>query len=413
LNKNKMKNYHSINRKGIADIKSVLIPVTLAGLLLVIGLNQIYKQKSPISKSIFFNSDNSLQKTNSKKSHDAASSLLRLKDYLKSIEEKNGFLKEKNDLLTNLLGSKEKELLRLNTEYASLKTDFDTKLNNLNAQLTKKDTEISGLNALKQNSENQIKQLNDRVSVLFNSQATFQSQLNQMQQEKTTLATELDKIKEELKKQLSVNETLNFSIIGLTETLNKKEQERLNIVKELAQLEASFLQTTGLLTKKSSEIEGKQNEISSIKAELDKASKEKEIVLSSLDEKERDLKELKSKLSEREAQVRELEKEVSDAKAHYAKIEQNFDSSVYEKEKSVFQLKGELNDRESQVQALQREIGEGKERESEFELRINEQASLNDSLKSTVRDLYTELELLRLEKEYRNGNSIRDYLEDW
>lgn len=54
----------------------------------------------------------------------AESSLLRLKDYLKGLEEKNNSLKDKVELLTNLLNAKESELLELNEDYGNLKENL-------------------------------------------------------------------------------------------------------------------------------------------------------------------------------------------------------------------------------------------------------------------------------------------------
>lgn len=444
---------HTRHKKGFTDIKAIMIPVTIAGVALGIGLNYIYKQKS--SAGAFANSDKKdLKKLKAAGSFDPSSSLLRLKDHMKSTQEKNVFLQEKNELLASLVASKEKELTRLASEQASLKADFETKSGNLYAQLAKKDSEIAALNSSKQNLETQIKDLNDRISVLFNSQGTFQSQLSQLQQEKASLMAEADKTKGDLKKETSINETLNATLSGLTESLNKKEQERLALAKALEELQAakgsadaernalkvagmdnekqaaalnlrikelqslyeeaksSVLEATNLVTKKNSAIEVAQNEIANVRAGLDKVTKEKEALLSSLDDKEKSLAELKSKLSAREDRVRELEKTLAETMDRFAQVEQNLGSSLGEQEKSVYELRGELDNKETLVTDLQREAAHTRERLSQLDEQLNDQAALNDSLKTTLRDLTAECELLRQEKESR-GKSIRDYLDDF
>ncbi|MFH1451247.1 MAG: hypothetical protein ABIF89_01395, partial [bacterium] len=145
-----------LNRRAAVSVKSFLLPVACAlGLILGLGINQIFQEKSNISlkpvpeinrESESFRSRSfgsaakkryraSLPTRNAEGSEvfmpdpvpqrdnqardlvrapsannrplGADKSLSRLKDYIKSVEEKNIFLKDKFDHLTSLLDGKE------------------------------------------------------------------------------------------------------------------------------------------------------------------------------------------------------------------------------------------------------------------------------------------------------------------
>lgn len=351
---------------------------------------------------------------------DAKNRLLRLKDYIKSIEEKSVLLKEKTDLLNNLLASKEKEISKLNEDNASLKenlnkaveaqnrlkAEFDANLNNLNAQLALKNTEVEKLNAVKLNLENQINDLNNKLTNFSNAysalekeysqaqqeKAPLETELNntkdglekqarlltQSQQEKTSLETELNKIKEDLKKQAELNDTLNNNISKLTETLDAKEKDRLNIVKELEQLQAS-----------KSEIESELNKLKVTKYD-----------------NENQINQLNLRLHELNILYEGAKSSVSQSSNILAKKE----SEMSDMQNEISKIKDSLHKVNSEKENLLLSLEEKEKSQAETMEKLNEAISLNNFLKKRLKNIYMELELLRAEK-IPTGNkrkSIKD-----
>ena len=339
-------------------------------------------------------------------------SLMRLKDYIKSIEEKNTFLKEKVELLTSLLDAKEKEILKLN-EYNidlkdnlkktietqdKLKTEFEAKLQSLNAQLVQKDSELSTLNTIKISLEYQIEDLNKKLTALSNNYAALKNSI----QEKTPLEAELGKIKEELKQQKAANETLTKSITGLTEALNNKEKERLNLAQELEKLQSSKMETESELSRLRVTKAEDESQLNELKSRLDGLN-------SSYEEEKKGTLKLSSLLTKKELEkdlaLSDMENQIANMKDSLYKANAERDSanlSLQQKEKKIAEMETKLKNLEPRLTALQDEITLEKERQAQTAEQLNRAMELNNSLKERLKNIATELELLRLEKKVQS-----------
>ncbi len=305
-------------------------------------------------------------------------SLIRLKDYLKNVEGQNNSLNDKVKQLEGIVDAKAKEILKVSDENAGLmkelektakaqnelKSGLEASLsgqNALKAALAEKELVFAGFNEKKADLEKQISAMNDKLLALSNDNFFLEKQVTQYLQEKTSLENGLQKIKDELVKQVALNDTFNKKVVELKESLRDKEGENLSIAKELEQLrksksdleselnelkfskmgddnQASQLNTrikeltssydsirdtvsqlSNFLAKKDAEITDKQNEIYALKGDLDMANKEKEDLLLSLRGKEKNIFDLNMKLNNMESQITAFQKEVSLTKENQRK----------------------------------------------------------------------------------------------
>lgn len=513
-------------RKAIANIKFFLIPMaTLGGLILGLGLNQINKPKnspaehsqnpaginnssahgetlktirvlkqrrdapgvsitsgagqqggedSALSRVRLFSETGSLQKNRNIGMRKAAAvpstqrSLLRVKDYIKTMEEKNSFLTEKVDLLTALVDSKDKELSKLGQDNSGLKedlnkvsetqnrlkSDFTADLNNLNMRLAEKDSRVLDLNALKLSLEGQINELSNKLSILSAERSSLQKQLDQLKEERAFLDIELNKIKEELGRQSELNKTLNDTVTGLRDKLSGKEKANLAMLKELERLEQSkqdmeaqlndlkivkansqeevaqlndridelslaleeskksATQAASLLSKRKLErelkIRDKESEIAGLKDSLAGAENEKNTLTAYLEEKEKNIEDLKLALNNMQTQIAAFEKRLGLEKERQAATAEQASKtesektalllSLQEKVKNIEELKRALGNIESQMAGLQQKLASERQRQEETRKQLEKALSLNEYMKSKLKSIYVEIELLRTEK---------------
>jgi chromosome segregation ATPase len=413
------------------NINSLLIPLaTVGGLIIGIALNQFGRDKgiSPVDLVSPIRPANAspnapLQKETPQpvetvrissrpaalvKTPDAQKSIQRLKDYLKNTEEKSGFLKEKVELLNNLLNSKEKELSKLSTDNAmlkenlnktvelqnKLKADFEASSNSLNAQLNQKDANISSLNTVKVNFENQLSELNNKLSVLSADYAALQGKFALLEQEKTTLETRLGRVKEDLDRQEAVNDTLNNNVSEAAAKLADKEKERADIGKQLEQLSAA-----------KKEIESELAQLKVTKADNDNSIKQLNSRVNELnglsEEAKKSLFQMSNLLAGKEQEINEKQNEIAGLKDNLVKSDGAKSlllASLDEKEKTVRELNLALNSMESRTALLQKELAAEKERQARAAQQLAEAVSLNKNLKRKLKNIYIELELIRAER---------------
>jgi chromosome segregation ATPase len=427
----------------MTGIKTVLIPVTLAGLALGGFANALYNNENVSHNTLIVRSERGTQApiipASTRAPSPARDTLLRVRDHIKEVEEKHAFLQEKGELLANLLESRDKELAALSADHKMLKEESTKKIDELNGLLVKKEGEMGSLGAKKTELEAQVKELSDRVQVLFDSQAAFQGQISALQQEKIALSQESDKLSQEMQNQKAINETLKSAIDGLNQSLEKREQERLALVQELekaaqeknsrdnqlnelkvAQIENSaekqelerrlkelqgfydeeknsVLKAAEGFSQKSAQVSEKESRIASLTQQLEEVQKVKQALRATLDEKENALVQLRGRLGEQEAQLQALENEATAGKGRYAQLEQRFDSLARDKEKGVASLQSDLGSREARLREMAVDLEKARAKELQMEQRLNEQASLNDSLQGANKELAAELELLRAE----------------
>ncbi|MDD5583881.1 MAG: hypothetical protein PHV55_02340, partial [Candidatus Omnitrophica bacterium] len=177
-------------------------------------------------------------------------SVWRIKGYMKNIADTNNFLKEKVVLLNNLLETKEKVTAKLAEENARLKEEiavtvesknrlkekFTAAVTNLNLQLAQKDLNISNLTTAKLNLQAEINNVNNKLSSLEASRVNLENQFNATQSAKTALEEQLNKVKEEVSKQVAVNDALNKNMAQLSEAIREKEQQKQSVAMELENL---------------------------------------------------------------------------------------------------------------------------------------------------------------------------------
>ena len=335
-------------------------------------------------------------------------SLMRLKDYIKGIDEKNAFLKEKVDLLKSLLEAKEKEIVKLNEDNAAIKdnlnkaveiqnkirVEFEGKLQALNSQLAQRDSDSATLNTLKIGLEYQVEDLNKKLSALSSAYNVLKNSL----QDKTALEAELSKAKEDLRQQKVLNETLNKNVTDMTDSVNSKEKEIFNLTQELEQLRSSKNAMESELSQLKTMKADNEDQVNQLKQRINELS-------ASYEETKKSALQLSSTLAkkelEKELEISGKENEITNVKDNLYKANTERDSltlSLDEKEKKIRQLEEKLNSAEPRVTELQNELNLEKERQSQVTQQLDKAMELNNSLKSRLKNIAAELELLRTEK---------------
>ena len=365
----------------------------------------------------------------SRKTNNIAESLLRLKDYIKSIEEKNTLLKEKIELLNSLVTAREKEISKLNEDnlgfkddfnktmeaQAKIKTELEDKIKSLNEMLTQKDSDIAALNTIKVNLQYQVDELNKKMAALISASATMEKLI----QDKSNLESELSRLKDELKKQITNNEALTKNVTALKETMDKKDRDRQSLATELEQLQLAKNETEAELVKLQVLKEGNEAQMNELKLRLKEANasyqemKESGTQAAALLSKKELEKELN--ISNKEKEIEEIKdnmyKKVEDIKANLYKVTAERDSlasSLQEKERKMQQLDEKLNSLDPSVSSLQKELASEKERQLQISQQFDKAMELNKSLKERLRNITTELELLRAENKMNAGSFIRE-----
>ena len=315
------------------------------------------------------------------------SSLTRLKDYIKSVEEKDSFLKEKIDLLKNLLESREKEIARLNEDNAALKggldeagelgnrlkSEFEGKLQALNAQLAQKDSDLAALNTIKLGLEYQAGDLNKKLSAISGSYDFLKKSL----EDKSALETELSRIKEELKQQTALNETLNKNIADLTEASNNREKEKLDLIQELGKLKLSKKDAESGLEELKALKADTENQAAVLKSRLDELTP-------SYEKAKNSNLELSSLLSKKEA---ENALAISDKAREVSKLNED-NISLKDGLKRIIESQGKLKtDFEAKLQALEAGLAQ---KDSE----VSKLNTIKISLEHQIEDLNKKLTVL-------------------
>jgi chromosome segregation ATPase len=408
-----------------------LSAVALSGLLLGFGFNHIYKPRENLfcqtvqnttsgneipaqraAKEVSITNTTEAGPASPEKSlslPNAELSLLRLKDYIKNIEEKNGFLKEKVELLSSLLEAKEKEILKLNEynvelknnfskkeeEQGKMKYEFNNKLQDLNEQLAKKDTQIASLEVIKMSLEAEIQDLNKKLSTLTTSYSSLKSTI---QDKLFPMERELDNVRDELKKQLALNESLNKNIADLNNELSARSKEKIDLGDEYAQLQSSKKEVEAELEKAKFEKAQSEDEISELKKRLEELG-------ASYEETKKSVADLNTavsrKESEKSSQLSNKENEMLNIKDKLAKLgaeKGTLQMSLEDKDRDIRSLKDKVANLESQTAEFQKELVSQKERLAQTAEQLKRTVSLNNALKIRLKSIYAELELQRAEK---------------
>ncbi|MEI6631781.1 MAG: hypothetical protein WCL25_04105 [bacterium] len=430
-------------KRGGVNIKYYLIPLIIGGLFL--GLSQanrkelrptIHKANNIAKVTAPLRQGPNIQSSNTTRNFTMEKSLSRIKGYIKEIESQNISLKEKAVQLGGVLEAREKELVGLDKENSFLKEELDTankaqyelkaqldnSINGYKEKFSQKDDELSSLAAIKVGLQTQITELNNKFLELVNVNSYLEKQITQNQQDRSALSSELNSIKEELNRQVLINETLDRKVAELNSALANKEQERLSIVAKMTEVEEkksaleleveqlklirggnekniSELNTkisdlnisvesmrdkisefSEVLTKKEIDLNAKAKEFLSLKELLDKANKEKEALSLVLNKKEESLTELNNALKVMRMQIAELKTELRLAREGQRKASQQLTRKVVAVHSSSQQID-----------------------------RIN---SENKSMQDKMRDLYQEMELIRTEARARKAASELDKLEE-
>ncbi|HTZ11145.1 MAG TPA: hypothetical protein VMD04_02030 [Candidatus Margulisiibacteriota bacterium] len=338
-------------------------------------------------------------------------SLLRLKGYIKNIEDKNSFLQEKVGLLNSLLEAKDKEIatlnkandelkgsLQKNTEDGnSIKTEFENKVASLSGQLTKKDAEVASLSMSKTSLEAEVQDLNKRLSDLTASYTTLKSSL---QDKLFPMERELDSVKEGVKKQMEINDALNKNIASLNNELELKKKEKLDLGDEYAKLDASRKDVLADLEKVKLEKTERENQIAELKqriAELNASYEETKKSVASLSSA------VSQKEMEKSSQLGSKENELLSMKENINKVGVERDTlltSVQDKDKLIRSLKDKMGNMESELPALQKELASQKELLAQTTEQLKRTVTLNNALKTRLKSIYAELELQHVEKSY-------------
>ncbi len=401
------------NKRGLVlDVKSILIPVTILGFILGVVLNQAFKKKEVEVKASLPKEEvrkvevPMVKKTKSAALSDTQNTLMRLKDYMDNLKETNAFLQQNNELQKTLLDSRDKELAAVQAMDLDLKKDFESRVSDLQSQLTQRNSEVSALSEMKVDLENQVKELKSEAGAFFSAHAALGNQLDQLQKDRLALTAEIDKLKEDVKNRMAVNETLQVAMTSLTGSLKKNEQEKSALLKQLEQLQTDRRNAEARLEDLKAVKAGNESRIAELERRLDEMQRLYDETKGYVSQTARiqmqeviaERDHLRAALSEKDAQLIELNSQLMEQKKHGL----TRDLSIREREQGTEDLRRELARRNLRLQTLEAERDEARRRAVQMEQELNEQVSFNESLKEMLRDLTSDLELLRAEKEFRS-----------
>ncbi len=341
------------------------------------------------------------------KANDTQNSLIRLKDYLKKVEEQNSSLKDKVKQFEGLLETKAKEILKVSGENANLKKELEKTVkaqnelksgleaelsgqNALKVKLAEKASEFAGFNEKKADLEKQISVLNDKILALSNDNLFLEKQVTQYLQEKTSLENGLQKIKEELVKQVALNDTFNKKVVELKGFLQDKEGENFNIAKELEQLRKSKSDLESELNELKFSKVGDDNQVSQLNARI------KELT-SSYDSIRDTVSQLSNFLAKKDAEMTNRQNEIYTLKGDLDRANKEKEDlllSLRGKEKNIFDLNVKFNNMESQIAVFQRELALAKEHQKKTIRQLSEVSSINTSLQERLLDISNGLDTL-------------------
>jgi exonuclease SbcC len=412
------------NQKGIMNMKLLMLSLAvLSGQVIGLAFSQIYVLKGNIFCQTVQNtkpvevalakpvSNPPISQGGSVSTTGPENSLLRLKGYIKNIEDKNSFLQEKVGLLNSLLEAKDKEVTNLNKvseelrssllkngeEQNKIKTELEDKLASLSSQLIKKDAEIASLSMTKASLETEVQDLNKRLSELTVSYTTMKSSI---QDKLFPMERELDSVKEGIKKQVEINDALNKNIASLSSELELKKKEKLDLGDEYVKLEISRKEVLAELEKVKLEKTESESQIAQLKQRISELN-------ASYEEAKKSAASLSSTVSQKEVEKRDQlvgkDNELLGMKENISKIGAERDTllmSVEDKDKLIRSLKDKLGNMESEFPALQKELSSQKERLAQTAEQLKRTVTLNNALKVRLKSIYAELELQRVEKNY-------------
>lgn len=147
-----------------------------------------------------------------------ANTLLRLKDYIRELEQKNEFLKRNVIELERLLENKEKELLKIHREYITYKEDIE-------ARIKIKEDEIQSLQSKLSNLQDQLSKIKHRKGIPRKDQKIL------------SLERQLNELQRKLKEVSRRNYELENQIGQLKAKLLDKERQKQDLVSQLRQLQ--------------------------------------------------------------------------------------------------------------------------------------------------------------------------------
>ncbi|MBN1912838.1 MAG: hypothetical protein JW788_00400 [Candidatus Omnitrophica bacterium] len=465
------------NKEGAVSFKFYILPALLIfSLVLSLGLNQIYKSE----RNSLLQKLNELGQINSElnnklkailksrsdmdayrrpklsgaekpvpggsfvssaplegKRRDTESSLMRLKDYMKSLQEQRDSQQESLSQMSVLLDSKEKEIARLNGDNLSLKTglekavadnnklkiEFESSIGNLRAQLSQKEYELVGM-VLKLEDENRdlkerfkatseaniglrkelaegiagvdlrLSEANKRVTELTGVNSYLEKQASVFRQEKLQLEESLKTLKSELRSQESANVSLNKKVDDLEYRLGKSQKENAAIKEELA----------GLLTAKKSlslELEelkvlrdGNERRIGQLQAQIKDLSQSRDslkedygMLSEIINKKESELKSAKNEL----ARVNEVLIKNSNERGTLL-------IAMKEKEEGMLKINSELEGMKLKLDSLKAELAVSEESRGNIERELEKLNASKAALEDKLSNISMELALLRAEK---------------
>ena len=346
----------------------------------------------------------SISSTTTERLSGAQKSLTRLKDYIKELETKNNILKDKVGELSRFLETKENELAELNKNNLVLKQELEKTVNiqadskgetnqrlaELKGQLSQREADFMTLNMMKTNLENKVSELNGKLSSLTDANSYLERQLAQTEKDKSSLEAEFKRIQEDTGKRVSVDEAvqLRMKVDELARQLDNKEQERLGAVRDLEQLRESK--------------KGLESELSELKiAKGTDKSRMGDLNLS--------YESMKSALSQLSTLVGKRELELSDRQTEISSLKQNLEQAskerdamilaLREKEKTILDLNGQIGRLEAKLVTLQGELALVRERQKKTIDQLSTAASINNSLQDRLSDISKDLEPIQLDSE--------------
>jgi chromosome segregation ATPase len=319
-----------------------------------------------------------------------AKSISKIGEYVKDINEKNDFLKEKVAFLGEMLTAKEKEVTAIaeklekeSREHAALKAKFDLDLKHYEASSSLKDSEIKSLQISRKEAEERLRQLDSRLAELTASQNTLSTQLVSAQLDRTSMDKELAKVKEELQQQTVLNSALNKSIVKLTADLEAKEKERLMVVDELEKskafrkhLEEEYAKLASLKGQYQHLNQGLEQRTRSLQKKLSAVTEDKQSL-------ETQLSVLRQEKDSLDSQLRTLREDLRSGSSQKDSLSQ-----------SLTALTNDLRSKEQQLKELSAALVEVRSQKREVESGLSKSLMENSDLQDQVTRLNAQIKEL-------------------
>jgi chromosome segregation ATPase len=309
-----------------------------------------------------------------------------------SVQQLSDAVQEKEKLISDLKLAQGELLRKQETEQIqqlAINDSLDKKISEFTEVLSNKDGQVNGLKRELESLREAKKNLEERVQSLQSSRVSFDEESAQELSEKKSLLAQLERLRADLSRQTQINNALSRNLSQLRAKLNSQQQDRSGIIQELKRLRES---------KEEIEAELRILEAQGSARNIAKPGDARGAGASYQELKNKVLQ-LTDSLKKRELQIGLKERELNAKQEEIATLRENLESIgeekdnlflfLKDKEKSITDLSQALAQMEDQVNALQEEVLLAKERQSRTQgrslLGINPEKKKAEDLRRKVK----------------------------